>query len=160
VPVYNIILVCASIVLLCFYSVETALVCVCVMRVESAAAALASGEKMDGWMCSAVRIKRSPLSPPPVYVADNQTGFVSSTALVSVRVCVCVCCCCRVVVFSCVCIVRLYNIIVVVVALSPLTRTLSPSVTIFFSAPANPCTTTMSLVVFTACILILYFLTS
>lgn len=86
---YNIILVCASIVLLCFYSVETALVCVCVcvMRVESAAAAaaLAAGEKMDGWMCSAVRIKRSPLSPPPVYVADNQTGFVSSTA----RVCVC-----------------------------------------------------------------------
>jgi len=70
-----------------FYSVETAFVCVCVMRVESAAAASAAGEKMDGWMCSAVRIKRSPLSPPPVYVADNQTGLVSSAA----RVCVCVC---------------------------------------------------------------------
>jgi len=139
VYLYNIILVCASIVLLCFYSVETALVCVCVMRVESAAAALAAGEKMDGWMdvLSAVRIKRSPLSPPPVYVADNQTGFVSSTARVSLCACVCCCCCCRVPCgrfFVRVCIVRLY--IILSSSSSPphslLSRALSLAVRLFF----------------------------
>ncbi|CAH1725894.1 unnamed protein product [Aphis gossypii] len=96
-------------------------------------------------MCSAVRIKRSPLSPPPVYVADNQTGFVSSTARVSLRVCVCVC----VVVavwsfFSCVCTVRLYIILSSLPPHSLLSRALSlrrPS--LFFSAPANPRTPTI-----------------
>jgi len=111
-------------------------------------------------MCSAVRIKRSPLSPPPVYVADNQTGFVSSTARVSLCVCVCVVVAvCRVVVFSCVRIVRLYNIIVVVVvatALSPLTHTLSPSVSFFFPPQLTPAPL-LSLIVFTACVVLTLF---
>lgn len=109
--------------------------CVCEMRVESAAAAAsAAGEKMDGWMCSAVRIKRSPLSPPPVYVADNQTGFVSSTA----RVCVCV------LLLPCGCsFVRVCASIILSSSSSQprshLSSSLSPSV-YFFSSPADPCT--------------------
>lgn len=60
--------------------------CVCDASWIDGAATGGRGRE-DGWLCSAVRIKRLPLSPPPVYVADNQTGFVSST------VSACVCCC-------------------------------------------------------------------
>lgn len=144
---YNIILVCASIVLLCFYSVETALVCVCVcvwceLNRPRRRRRLWLRERrwMDGCArryVSNVRRSRLLRSTSPT---TKPVSFPRPRAFLCARVCVCV----VVAVwsfFSCVCTVRLYNIIVVVAAtaLSPLTRTLSPpSVSFFFPPQLTP----------------------
>jgi len=118
-----------------FYSVETAFVCVCEMRVESAEAASASaaGEKMDGWMdvlggtyqtfaalASSGLRRRQP----------NRFRFLDRA-----RLCV--------LLLPCGCsFVRVCASIILSSSSPPrshLSSSFSPSV-YFFSAPANPCT--------------------